>query len=157
MQKVLNNNLFWYNTGMVTKSIKIAVIDGQGGGIGKAIVERLKEADFSNVNILALGTNSLATANMKRAGADEGATGENAIIYNMKNVDIVMGVIAILNADSMLGELSCSISTAIGQSRAIKVVIPVNRCNIHVVGTKEMKISDYIDEAVLAVKSLLKQ
>lgn len=142
---------------MVTKSIKIAVIDGQGGGIGKAIVERLKEADFSNVNILALGTNSLATANMKRAGADEGATGENAIIYNMKNVDIVMGVIAILNADSMLGELSCSISTAIGQSRAIKVVIPVNRCNIHVVGTKEMKISDYIDEAVLAVKSLLKQ
>ena len=74
--------------------IRIAVIDGQGGGIGKTIVERLKAANLPGVTILALGTNSAATQVMKKAGADEGATGENAIIHNMGEVDIIMGVIA---------------------------------------------------------------
>lgn len=136
--------------------MRIAVIDGQGGGIGKAIIERLRYAEIPNVTILALGTNSAATLQMKKAGADEGATGENAIIYNMNKVDIVMGVIAILNANSMLGELSPAIAASVGGSKAEKVLLPVNRCGIHVVGTKDMSISSYIDEAILTVESIIK-
>ncbi|HZK02062.1 MAG TPA: DUF3842 family protein [Anaerovoracaceae bacterium] len=136
--------------------MRIAVIDGQGGGIGKAIIERLRYAEIPNVTILALGTNSAATLQMKKAGADEGATGENAIIYNMNKVDIVMGVIAILNANSMLGELSPAIAASVGGSKAKKVLLPVNRCGIHVVGTKDMSISSYIDEAILTVESIIK-
>jgi NAD(P)-dependent dehydrogenase (short-subunit alcohol dehydrogenase family) len=137
--------------------MKIAVIDGQGGGIGKTIIEKLKLADIKNVHILALGTNSAATALMKKAGADEGATGENAIVYNMKNVDVVMGVIAILNANSMLGELSPAIASSVGESKAKKILLPINRCGIHVVGIKDMSLSSYIDEAILEIKSIAKE
>jgi NAD(P)-dependent dehydrogenase (short-subunit alcohol dehydrogenase family) len=85
--------------------LKIAVIDGQGGGIGSAIVEGLKKAGI-DISILALGTNSIATSAMLRAGADEGATGENAIIYNAKRVDVITGVIAIIKTNALLGEVS---------------------------------------------------
>ena len=83
----------------------IAVVDGQGGGIGKAIVDRVKKT-FPEVEVLALGTNSVATGQMLRAGADEGATGENAIVHNMQHADVVMGVIGIINANAMMGELT---------------------------------------------------
>lgn len=135
--------------------IRIAVIDGQGGGIGKTIVERLKAANLPGVSILALGTNSAATQVMKKAGADEGATGENAIIHNMGEVDIIMGVIAILNANSMLGELSPPMAAAIGGSKATKILLPVNRCGIQVVGLKDLNLSAYIDEAVNAVARII--
>ena len=85
--------------------INVAVVDGQGGGIGRAIVEKVKKA-FPELNVIALGTNAVATGQMLKAGADEGATGENAIIHNMQHVDIVLGVIGILTANSMMGELS---------------------------------------------------
>jgi NAD(P)-dependent dehydrogenase (short-subunit alcohol dehydrogenase family) len=137
--------------------MRIAVIDGQGGGIGKAIVEKLKASNLPGVTILALGTNSAATLQMKKAGADEGATGENAIIYNMDNVDVIMGVIAVLNANAMLGELSPKMAAAIGSSKASKVLIPVNRCGIHVVGLKAMNLAAYIDEAVETVKAILEE
>jgi D-arabinose 1-dehydrogenase-like Zn-dependent alcohol dehydrogenase len=136
--------------------MRIAVIDGQGGGIGKAIIEKLKAAGLHDATILALGTNSAATAQMKRAGADEGATGENAIVCNADKVDIIMGVIAILNANAMLGELSPAMTAAIGASRAIKILLPVNRCGIKVVGLKELNLTAYIDEAVESVKSVIK-
>ena len=135
--------------------MRIAVIDGQGGGIGKAIIEKLKAAGLHDAAILALGTNSAATSQMKKAGADEGATGENAIVCNADKVDIIMGVIAILNANAMLGELSPAMTAAIGASRAIKVLLPVNRCGIKVVGLKELSLTAYIDEAVESVKSVI--
>ena len=135
--------------------MRIAVIDGQGGGIGKAIIEKLKAAGLQDATILALGTNSAATLQMKKAGADEGATGENAIVCNADKVDIIMGVIAILNANAMLGELSPAMTAAIGASRAIKVLLPVNRCGIKVVGLKELSLTAYIDEAVESVKSVI--
>ena len=92
--------------------MRIAVVDGQGGGIGRAIVDKLKTA-LPEVEVIALGTNSAATGQMLRAGADEGATGENAIVHNMKFVDIVVGVIAIINANSMMGELTPRMAQAI--------------------------------------------
>ncbi len=131
--------------------MRIAVVDGQGGGIGRAIVEKLRAA-LTNVEIVALGTNSAATGQMLRAGADDGATGENAIVHNMKSVDIVVGVIAIINANSMMGELSPKMAQAIGESRAFKVLLPINRCNIHVVSVEEVPLSVHLDNAVKTIR-----
>ena len=137
--------------------MRIAVVDGQGGGIGKAIVDRIKKANIDNVEILALGTNSFATDQMLKAGAHMGATGENAIIYNMDKVDIVCGVIAILSANSMLGELTPSMATAISSSSAFKVLLPINRCGIHVVGVVDSNLNTYIDEVVVTIERYISE
>ncbi|MDR2132626.1 MAG: DUF3842 family protein [Clostridiales Family XIII bacterium] len=134
--------------------MKIAVIDGQGGGIGRSIVEKLKAA-VPDAEVLALGTNAAATDRMLKAGADEGATGENAIVHNVKSVDIITGVIAILNANALMGELSPKIAEAIGASSAAKVLLPINRCGIYVVSVREAPLSTHIDNAVAAIKSLI--
>jgi len=128
--------------------MKIAVVDGQGGGIGKPIVERLRIRYNDSVSIIALGTNALATSAMLKAGADEGATGENAIVYNADKADVIVGVIGIIAANSMLGELSPAMAAAIAGSPALKVLIPVNKCCIQVAGTKDMTLVQFIDEAV---------
>lgn len=130
--------------------MNIAVVDGQGGGIGKAITEKVKKA-FPEFNVIALGTNAVATGQMLRAGADEGATGENAIIHNMNHVDVVIGVIGILNANAMMGELTPGMAAAIGGSHTYKILLPVNRCHIHVVSVEDMPLGDHIDNAVKAL------
>lgn len=132
----------------------IAVVDGQGGGIGRAIVEKVKKA-FPDLEVIALGTNSVATGQMLRAGADEGATGENAIVHNMHHVDVVMGVIGILNANSMMGELSPVMATAIGGSHTYKILLPINRCHIHVVSVEEQPLGAHIDNAVEALREYI--
>lgn len=134
----------------------IAVVDGQGGGIGKAIVEKLK-IKFPDVRVIALGTNAVATGQMLRAGADDGATGENAIVHNMQHVDIVVGVIGILNANSMMGELTPAMATAIGGSHTYKVLLPINRCHIHVVSVEEMSLGKHIDNVVAAIQDYLEK
>lgn len=131
--------------------MRIAVVDGQGGGIGRAIVERVK-AEFPDVVVTALGTNATATGQMLRGGADEGATGENAIVHNMKHVDVVIGVIGILTANSMMGELSPAMATAIGGSHTYKILLPINRCHIHVVSVGDAPLSTHLDNAVKALK-----
>lgn len=136
--------------------INVAVVDGQGGGIGKAIVEKVKKA-FPELNVIALGTNAVATGQMLRAGADEGATGENAIVHNMQHVDIVLGVIGILNANSMMGELTPAMATAIGGSHTYKILLPINRCHIHVVSVEDMPLGAHIDNAVTALSEYIKE
>lgn len=133
--------------------IRIAVVDGQGGGVGKALVEKLRQAFQKDAYILALGTNSLATSIMLKAGADVGATGENAIEVNSRKVDIIMGALEIISADSMLGEITSGIACAIGQSEAQKILIPINRCNLTVAGVKNMQFNDYVAEAILAAQA----
>lgn len=137
------------------KIITIAVVDGQGGGIGSIIIEKLK-SEIPNVKIQALGTNSSATKNMLRAGAHEGATGENAIVYNVKDADIIMGVVAILMPNSMMGELSPKISEAIGTSHAMKILVPFARCNIKVAIPGEYNIQQCVDYSVELVKDYIK-
>lgn len=136
--------------------MRIAVVDGQGGGIGRAIVEKLKAA-MPDVEVVALGTNSSATGQMMRAGADDGATGENAIVHNMKYVDIVVGVIAIINANSMMGELSPRMAQAVGESRAFKVLLPINRCNIHVVSVEDAPLGVHLDNAVRVIQEYVRK
>jgi hypothetical protein len=136
--------------------MKILVIDGQGGRMGKALVETLRRRGFSG-EILAVGTNSAATAAMLKAGADEGATGENAIVHNMQHVDVVMGVIGILNANAMMGELSPAMAVAIGSSHTYKILLPINRCHIHVVSVEDIPLSVHLDNAVKALREYLEQ
>ncbi|MCQ4638235.1 DUF3842 family protein [Anaerovorax odorimutans] len=132
----------------------IAVVDGQGGGIGRAIVEKIKAA-MPEVHVIGLGTNSVATGQMLRAGADDGATGENAIVHNMQHVDIVVGVIGILNANSMMGELTPTMASAIGGSHTYKVLLPINRCHIHVVSVEDIPLGRHIDNAVSAIQNFI--
>lgn len=137
--------------------MRIAVIDGQGGGIGKAVVERLRKELPGDIRVLALGTNAAATALMMKAGADEGASGENAIVYNSSRVDVIVGVIGILVANAMLGELTPLMARAVAESPAMKVLIPLNRCNIEVAGVRNEPLPYYIDCAVSSVKNFLTQ
>ncbi|MFT8349102.1 DUF3842 family protein [Clostridium saccharoperbutylacetonicum] len=128
--------------------MRIAVVDGQGGGMGKAIVERFRKEFKDTIDIVALGTNSLATSLMLKAGANDGATGENAIVYNVSRVDFILGPIGIISANSLLGELTPIMANAISESSAQKVLIPLNKCHVVVVGVENKPIQNYIDEAI---------
>ncbi|SHI55509.1 protein of unknown function [Dethiosulfatibacter aminovorans DSM 17477] len=133
--------------------MRIAVVDGQGGGIGKSIVEKLRKEFGDNVSILVLGTNATATSMMMRGGANEGATGENAIVFCAPKVDIIMGPIGIVVANSMLGELTPKMAKAVGESQAKKVLIPLNQCNVHVADTGSRSLSQQIENAIQIIKN----
>jgi len=133
--------------------VRIAVIDGQGGGIGKAVVEKLRKELPEETEIIALGTNASATVLMLKAGANEGATGENAIVYNAGKVDVIIGAIGIIVANAMMGELTPQIARAITESHARKILIPLNRCNIEIVGVKSEPLPHHIENAVSIIKT----
>jgi ABC-type glucose/galactose transport system permease subunit len=130
--------------------LKIAVIDAQGGGFGKAIVEGLSVLG-DKVDILALGTNVYATMAMRKAGAHRYATGENAICFNADKVDIIIGGIGILASNSMLGEITPAIAHAVSSSHAKKIVIPFGKCNITVPGISQYTLKELVDMAVETV------
>ncbi|KAF5043949.1 hypothetical protein SDC9_75744 [bioreactor metagenome] len=137
--------------------MKIAVIDGMGGGIGSQVVERLKSLNNSEIEIIALGTNSQATSNMLKSGAHEGATGENAIAWNCMKVDIIIGPLAIIAANSMMGEISPKMSEAIASSPARKLLLPVSKCNIDVVGLEDMQFKTIFNELTSTMKKILNE
>ena len=130
--------------------MKIVVIDGQGGSIGKAIVEQLvKKVDVES--IFCIGTNSVATANMLKAGAKYGASGENPVIVACRDADYIIGPIGIIMADSMLGEISPLMAQSVGASNAHKILIPINKC-LTVAGVQNLTLSDYIKIAVDSIQ-----
>lgn len=132
----------------------IVVIDGQGGKIGKMVVEQLKQK-LPSVQIVAIGTNSIATATMLKAGADAGATGENPVLVNAKQADIIVGPLGIIIADALLGEITPRMAQAICQSSAEKVLLPVNKCHTTVVGLKGITLSEVVTLAVAEIEQLI--
>ncbi len=134
--------------------MKITIIDGQGGKIGKTIIEQLKKK-YPQQELYAIGTNSIATSAMLKAGADYGATGENPCIVASRNSDIIIGPIGIVFADALLGEITPAIATAIGSCKAYKILIPTNRCNHYIVGCEDDNLSNYIQLVCEKVESML--
>ena len=133
--------------------MKILVIDGQGGRMGKVLVETLRRRGFSG-EILAVGTNSAATAAMLKAGADEGATGENPVVVASRKADVILGPMGIIAANSLLGEITPAMALAVSESEAYKVLVPVNRCRIRVAGVQEMSLGEYTERAVDTVLAM---
>ncbi|MDR0841614.1 MAG: DUF3842 family protein [Christensenellaceae bacterium] len=134
--------------------MRILVIDGQGGKIGKQLVSGIKEASM-RAEVVAVGTNAMATAAMLKAGADVGATGENALIVNCRTADIIVGPLGIVIADSLLGEITPAMAAAVGQSPAKKLLIPFSRCDSLVVGTQGLSATALIKLALDALRELL--
>ena len=134
--------------------MKITIIDGQGGKIGKTLVEQLKRK-HPKQELYAIGTNSIATSAMLKAGADYGATGENPCIVNAQDSDIIIGPVGIVFANALLGEITPAIATAVGASKAFKILIPMNKCNHYIVGCEDNGLSEYIRIACEKVDSLL--
>lgn len=133
---------------------KVVVIDGQGGRIGSQLVEKIKSS-FPAAEVVAIGTNSTATAAMLRAGADAGATGENPVVVNSRNADAILGPLGIVVADALLGEVTPVMAVAVGQSPATKILLPVNRCNHYVVGQGNQPLPTLVQAAVDQLKLLL--
>lgn len=128
--------------------MKIAVIDGQGGGIGRHITMALRSRLPENVKIYGLGTNAIAMATILKAGANEAASGENAIVYMANRVDVIVGSIAILVSGSMCGEVSSAMVAAIGESSAKKVLLPINRNRVTIVGDVVEPVPHQIEKLV---------
>ena len=133
--------------------MKIVVIDGQGGKLGKSLVEAIKKSDIDGT-VLAIGTNSIATSAMLKAGADEGATGENPVIVACRDADLIIGPIGILSADSLLGEITPAMAVAIGSSQAKKFLIPMNKCDNRVIGVRSYSIADLVKETIEEITNL---
>ena len=134
--------------------MRVLVIDGQGGGLGRQLVNAVKER-FPEVEILAVGTNCAASNVMLRAGADQAATGENSVAVASGRVDVIMGPIGIVIADSMLGEITPRMALSVGQSLAKRILIPVNFCDNIVVGVTETSMAKNVQNAVDALGRLM--
>ena len=138
--------------------MKIVVIDGQGGRMGALLCEKIKKTSQnfpSGTELVAIGTNSAATAAMLKAGADCGATGENPVLVACRDADFIIGPLGIMAADSLLGEVTPAMAVAVGSSPAQKILLPVNRCNHHVVGVQDYSMARLTDEAVEELLSLI--
>ncbi len=127
--------------------MKILVIDAQGGGIGRQLVSAIKER-FPNYLITAVGTNSAATAAMIKAGADNAATGENAVVVCCRRSDVIIGALGIVIADSMHGEITPAMAQAVGQSSAKRILIPVSHCDNIVVGVTDISLGKMIESVL---------
>lgn len=128
----------------------ILIIDGQGGGIGRQLVSEIKEK-LPDCTVTAVGTNSAATSAMLKAGADNAATGENAVKVCCRRADVISGPIGIVIADSLFGEITPAMAVAVGQSGAKRVLIPVNHCDNIVVGVNDLTVGRLVDAAVAEI------
>ena len=132
----------------------ILVIDGQGGNLGKLLTKRLREV-LPQADIVAVGTNSTATENMLKGGADRAATGENAVVVNARRARVITGPLGIVIADALMGEVTPAMAMAVGTSDAVRVLIPMNRCDTLVAGVAEKPMGELVEDAVRRIVGLL--
>ncbi|MBC8433037.1 MAG: DUF3842 family protein [Desulfobacterales bacterium] len=137
-------------------SKRICIIDGQGGGIGATLIKYLKEAYGESVVLIALGTNAIATAQMLKAGANKGASGENAICRTVFQVECIIGPIAVTWANAMLGEVTPKMAEAVTSSPAIKILLPLSQESVEIVGLQKEPLPHLVQEAVEKIKEVLK-
>lgn len=135
--------------------MKIVVIDGQGGRLGKLLVEAVKDR-IPQAEVLAVGTNGIATATMQKAGADYVATGENPVVRGVIDADVVLGPLGIVVAHSILGEVTPRMAEAVGGCRGKKILIPMNSCGVSVAGTQEMGLAGYVKLAADQAEAFLR-
>ena len=128
--------------------MKVAIVDGLGGGLGARIVTILTAKAVPDLEIIALGTNSIATSKMLKSGAKIGATGENAIVVSIAKADIVVGPIGIIVANALMGEITPKIACAVADSPARKILMPINHCHFEIAGVAIKPLSSFIDDAV---------
>lgn len=136
--------------------LKIAVIDGQGGGIGSLVVKKLREEFGDSIEIIALGTNAVASTTMLKAGADKGASGENAIVWNANRVDIITGPVSIMLANAMLGELTPKMAEALSSSPAKKLLLPLNQEQVDIIGIVKEPLPHLADALIQKIKEITK-
>lgn len=127
---------------------KVCIIDGQGGGIGSAVIKRLKERFEETIEVIALGTNAIATAQMLKARANKGASGSNAIVQTVKKADVIIGPVGIIMPHAMMGEVSLEMAEAVCQSDAKKVLLPLTQENIAIVGVAGFPLPQLVDELI---------
>lgn len=133
----------------------ILILDGQGGGVGSQLVKLLKPRLDGDCRLLCAGTNVAATAAMLKAGAAQGATGENAVVYNAARADLILGPIGMVLANGILGEVSPAMAAAVSGSGAVKILIPSASCGVRVAGVEELRLEEYLRRAVeLAAEEL---
>ena len=135
--------------------MNILVMDAHGGGIGKQVVTAVRTR-FPDVTITAVGTNAAATTAMLRAGADEGATGENAAVVCCRRADVIIGPVGIVIADAMLGEVTPRMAVAVGQSAAKRILIPVNHCANFIAGVADMSVGRLVDSVVAELEKTIR-
>jgi len=136
------------------KTMKIAVVDGQGGGIGSAVIKRLREEFGESVQVIALGTNSIATSQMLKARANKGATGENAIIQTAAKMDFIVGPIGIVLAQAMMGEVTPAIAQAVAESPALKLLLPLSQERVEIMGFVSEPLPHLVDKIILRLKEV---
>ena len=134
--------------------MNILVIDGQGGQLGGQLIKSLK-VNFEDIKITAVGTNAAATATMLKAGADQAATGENPVVVACRKADVIIGPIGIVIADSLLGEITPQMAVAVGQSDAVKILLPVNKCDNLVAGITQVSTAAILEDVIDKVKKVL--
>jgi hypothetical protein len=142
---------------MEKRKKSIGVIDGQGGGIGSAIIKRLRETLAEEVEIIGLGTNAMATGAMLKGGANKGASGENAIVQTVKAVDIVVGTMGIVMANSMMGELTPRMAEAIASSPALKCLLPLKIPEVDVIGVTKEPFPHLIDQLIKRIQEMIRE
>lgn len=134
--------------------MKVVVIDGQGGSLGKALVEAIKNR-FPSLAVLAIGTNGLASSAMLRSGADAVATGENPVVVACRNASLIIGPLGIITADALHGEITPTMALAIGQSPAHKILLPISKCNVSIVGRQDVGLSEMINLTLIEMEVFL--
>jgi hypothetical protein len=147
--------LLWLWAGCILISIgkqevnlRICVIDGQGGGIGAVVIKRLKEEFGETMEVWALGTNAIATSQMMKAGANKGASGENAIVVSSQKADVIIGPIGVVLAQAMMGEVTPNMAAAVAAAPAKKYLLPLTQENVEVAGVAREPLPHLVDQII---------